>query len=106
MTRIALVADKRTATCFKLAGLRDVYHVESAEEAEKCVRALLEKSDITVVLITQRIVDQIDSTMKRIAESKYPVIIPIPDTKGPIRLRTDPIVELIKRKTGIEIKLQ
>ena len=105
MTGIALVADKNTITCFKLAGLKDVYSVENAEDAKKCLHALLEKKDLAIVLITERIMDQIHDTLERVMERKYPLIIPIADMKGPITLKTDLIVELIRSKTGIEVKL-
>jgi len=34
----------------------------------------------------------------------YPLIVPIPDITNPKVRKTDRIVELIKRKTGIEVK--
>ncbi len=106
MTRIALIADKNTVTCFKLAGLRDVYSVESAEEAERRIRELSEQTDFVIILVTERIVDQIHAAIEKITEHKYPLIIPIPDVRGPITMKTDLIVELIKRKAGIEVKLR
>jgi V/A-type H+-transporting ATPase subunit F len=106
MPGIALVADKNTVACFKLAGLKDVYSVENAEDAEKHLHALLEKKDIAIVLVAERIMDQIHDTIEKIVERKYPVIIPISDMKGTIALKTDLIVELIRNKTGIEVKLR
>lgn len=106
MTRIALVADKNTVTCFKLAGLKDVYCVENAEEAERRIRELSEKPDFVIILVTERIVDQVHAAIEKITERKYPLIIPIPDVSGPITMKTDLIVELIKRKAGIEVKLR
>ncbi|UCE15916.1 MAG: V-type ATP synthase subunit F [Candidatus Bathyarchaeota archaeon] len=105
MAGIALIADKNTATCFKLAGLKDTYPVENAEEAEKCVRELSEKPNLAIILVTERIVDQNYSVIKKISERKQPLIVPIPDTGGPTTMKTDFIVELIKRKAGIEVKL-
>ncbi len=106
MTRIALIADKNTVTCFKLAGLRDVYSVESAEEAERRIRELSEQPDFVIILVTERIVDQIHAVIEKITENKHQLIIPIPDVKGPTTMKTDLIVELIKRKAGIEVKLR
>ena len=106
MTGIALVADKNTATCFKMAGLKNVCSVEDAEEAEKCLQALLERNNLTIILVTERIMNQIHNTLERITERKYPLVIPVPDIKGPTTLKTDLIVELIRRKTGIEVKLR
>jgi len=106
MTRIALIADRDTVACFRLAGLKDVYSVESAEEAERCIRQLSENPDFIIILVTERIVNQIQATIKKISESKFPLIIPFPDVRGPTKMKTDLIVELIKRKAGIEVKLR
>jgi V/A-type H+-transporting ATPase subunit F len=106
MTGIALIADKNTVTCFKLAGLKNVYSVESAEEAERRIRELSENPDFAIILVTERIINQIQATIKKITERKYPLIIPFPNVKGPITMKTDLIIELIKRKAGIEVKLR
>jgi len=103
MTGIALVADKNTATCFKLAGLSKVYSVEDTQEAEKCLQELLENNNLRIVLVSERLLSQIQ-IFEKISERQYPLIIPIPDIKGPKMLKTDLIVELIRRKTGIEVK--
>ena len=103
MTGIALIADKNTVTCFKLAGLSNVHPVEDAKEAEKCLEALLEKNNQKIVLVSERILNRIQ-IFEKIAERQSPLIIPIPDIQGPKMIKTDLIVELIKRKTGIEVK--
>ncbi|NWG10978.1 hypothetical protein HXY33_04415 [Candidatus Bathyarchaeota archaeon] len=102
---IALVAEKDTVTCFKLAGLKRVYSVKNAGEAEKLVNELLKESNLGVILIAERFIDQIHGMMDKIAERKYPLIIPIPGMLAPAAVKTDFIVELIRRKTGVEVKL-
>lgn len=103
MTGIALIADRNTVTCFKLAGLSDVHSVEDAKGAEKCLEALLEKDNLKIVLVSEHVLNRIQ-IFEKIAERQPPLIIPIPDLQGPKMLKTDLIVELIKRKTGIEVK--
>lgn len=103
MTEIALIADRNTVTCFKLAGLSDVYPVKDAKGAEKCLEDLLEKENLKIVLVSERVLNRIQ-IFEKIAERQSPLIIPIPDLQGPKMLKTDLIVELIKRKTGIEVK--
>ena len=103
MTGIALIADKNTVTCFKLAGLSNVHSVEDAKGAEKCLQALLEKNNLKIILVSERALNKIQ-IFEKIAVRQYPVIIPIPDIKGPKMLKIDLIVEQIKRKTGIEVK--
>ena len=46
MKGIALLADRHTVTCFKIAGLSNVFSVDDAKEAEKHLFSLLEKNDL------------------------------------------------------------
>jgi vacuolar-type H+-ATPase subunit F/Vma7 len=103
--RIALIAGKDTSTCFRLAGLRNVYSATNAEEAEKQFNNLLVESDLAIVLVAEGFVDKIRSIDAKIGERRYPLVVPIPDLTGPVTLKTDFIVELVRSKTGIEIKL-
>jgi len=105
MAGIALVADKNTITCFKLAGLKNVYCVENAAEAEKHIRKLSEDPNLAIILVAERVVNQIYGTLEKTIERKYPLIVPIPDTGDSTTMKTDLIVELIRRKAGIEVKL-
>lgn len=104
--KIAIVADSDTVNCFKLAGLGYAYAVKNAEEAEDCIRELMETSNFAVLIITNHIANRIRATTTKITEEQdLPLIIPIPRLSGPSPLAVDPINELIKRKTGIELKL-
>ena len=42
MNEIGLLADKHTATCFKLAGLNTVFPVEDYKQAQKTLLELME----------------------------------------------------------------
>ena len=103
MNGLALLADKDTITCFKLAGMSDIFSVEDAKEAEKRLFELLENSNLKIILVTERLLNKMQ-IFEKISQPKSPLIIPIPDLQGPTTLKTDFIAELIKRKTGIEVK--
>ena len=103
--RIAIVADKRTVTVFRLAGLEYVYPVENYEDAEKCIYRISKNPNFLIILVTERIVNIIQDVLEKIYENKYPLIIPIPSVEGRIKMKTDLIGKLIKRKAGIEFKL-
>ena len=104
--KIAILADGDTVNCFKLAGLEHAYAVKNAEEAEDCIRELLETPDFAILILADNIANRIRATMNEITEGQdLPLIIPIPSVSGPSPLGVDPINELIKRKTGIELKL-
>ncbi|MBM3292878.1 hypothetical protein FJY84_09415 [Candidatus Bathyarchaeota archaeon] len=106
MTKIALLADTDTATYFKISGLKDVFMVNNEEEAKKNLIELSTKKEYVIIVITQRIIEQIKPTVLEIINRKYPIIISIPDRKGPIETKTELIGDLIQSKTGIEFKLR
>ena len=101
---IALLADKHTATCFKLAGLSNIFSAEDTKEAENRLLSLLEKDDLKAILVSEHLMNKIQ-LFEKTAERQCPLIIPIPDLQGKKMLKTDFIPELIKRKTGIEVKI-
>jgi V/A-type H+-transporting ATPase subunit F len=104
--KIAVVADEDTGNCFRLAGLQDVYSIKSAEEADRLIREFSEQSDFAVIVTSDAIANQIRSTINEITEkNKFPLIISIQNLGGAPQGLFDPITELIKRKTGIELKL-
>jgi len=104
--KIAVVADFDTVNCFKLAGLENAYTVKNAEEAEERVRGLLETPDFALIIVTDQIANRIRATINAVTEEKeFPLIISVPSISGSSPLAVDPINELIKRKTGIELKL-
>lgn len=104
--KIAIVADFNTVNCFKLVGLEHAYAVKNAEEAEERVRELLETTDFAVIILTDQIANRIRATINEVTEEKeFPLIISVPSVGESSQLAVDPINELIKRKTGIELKL-
>ena len=104
--KIAIIADEDTVNCFKLSGLEYAYSVKSAEEAEKRIREFLEIPNFAVIITTDHIANRIRATINEVTEEhEYPLIISIPSVSGPSLLLLDPITELIKRKTGIELKV-
>ena len=104
MKGIALVADSHTVTCFKLAGLSNIFSVEDTKEAEKHLFVLLKKKTIKIVLVSEHLMNKIQLP-EMISEPQCPLIIPIPDLRERKIVRTDLMAELIRRKTGIEVKI-
>jgi len=102
---IALIADVDTANFFKLGGLEHVFEVNSNEDAEKYLRKFIEKPEFTILITTDSIANKNRALINEIIEEhEFPIIISIPalgDTSQPV---TDTITELIRRKTGIELK--
>lgn len=104
--KIAVVADEDTVNCFKLAGLKHAYSVKSASEADELVRNFSKSSEFAVIVVSDTIANRIHSTINEITENnKFPLIISIQKLGGTPKVSFDPITEIIKRKTGIELKL-
>lgn len=102
---IALVADRRTATLFRLAGMRNLYPIDRYDEIEKCFSKVSENPNFIIILVTERIANKIQDLIDRIAENKYPLVIPIPSLEGSLKVKIDLINKLIKSKVGIDFKL-
>jgi V/A-type H+-transporting ATPase subunit F len=102
--KIGVVGDFDTVTGFRLAGVKETYDVEEAGAAMEALKKLM-KEDIGVIIITERLADQIrDETAELIEGKTLPIIVEIPDKKGPIEGKADPIMALIKKAVGVEVK--
>ena len=106
MSRIALLADRDTAAYFRVGGLKDVFAVDNAEEARSRLLELVDDGEYAIVAVTQRIIEELKSTILEVMDRERPMIVSIPDRGGPIATRTELIGDLIKSKTGIEFKLR
>ncbi|MDG6222758.1 MAG: hypothetical protein IAX21_04960 [Candidatus Bathyarchaeota archaeon] len=104
MKEIGLLADRHTATCFKLAGLRNVFSVNDHATAEETFFEILEKNNLRVLLVSEIILNNLQN-ITTLSEQQSPLIVPIPTMLGRGSSKVDFMVELIKNKTGIEVKL-
>jgi vacuolar-type H+-ATPase subunit F/Vma7 len=102
---IALIADDDTINFFKLGGLEHVFVVNKPEEAEKHLRELIEKPELIILIMTDPIANKNRVLINEIIEEhEFPIIISLPKLGSTSQPITDTITELIKRKTGIELK--
>lgn len=102
--KIGVVGDFDTVTGFRLAGVKETYDVEEPGAAVEALKKLM-KEDIGVIIITERLADQIRDETEELIEGKtLPIIVEIPDKKGPIEGKADPIMALIKKAVGVEVK--
>lgn len=102
---ICVVGDPDTVTGFKLAGIKEGYKVGEASEALGILRDLIKEKDMGLIIVTERIGEELREEIKAMTEGKVtPIIVEIPDKGGPIEKKIDPIKELVKRAVGIEIK--
>ncbi len=101
-----IAADEDTINCFRLAGFEHSYYVKNIEEAQDYIYRLLRLKEFAIVILTDSIADKMRDVISQITEEHdYPIIVTIPNFGGPYKLSFDLVVELIKRKTGVELKI-
>lgn len=103
--KICVIGDLTTTTGFRLAGVSESYEVTEPKEALLKLEGLVKDEDVGLIIITENIGDSLREEINTLTEGKItPLIVEIPDKKGPLEERRDPIRELIKKAVGVEIK--
>ena len=108
---IAVIADKDTATGFRLAGISHIYEFseDESDSMHENLSRTLEKlaNECSIIIITERLAEKVRGKIREINERKRgvsPIIVEIPDKRGAIEKEMDEISRLIKRAVGIAIK--
>ncbi len=128
---IAVIGDRETVIGFRLAGVRTAYEAEVETEpepeagteagtgevslspqAEAKISQLLERlatDGTAIIIINERLAAQarIQAKIRAINENKrgvIPIIVEIPDKRGPVVREISEIERLIKRAVGIALK--
>jgi V/A-type H+-transporting ATPase subunit F len=100
--KIAGLFDKDTATAFRLAGIKDIYICNG--DSLKKWNEIIEKDNIGLILITERIAEDIKIKLNDFRlRNTIPIIIEIPDKNGRITDHIDYISNLIKKAVGVDI---
>lgn len=100
--KIAGLLDKDTAIGFKLAGIRDIYI--SNNDTQKKWDEIIERDDIGIILITEKIANEIKTKLNDFRlRNTIPIILEIPDKNGRLIDHIDYISSLIKKAVGVEI---
>ncbi len=110
MIAVAVIGDPDTAAGFRLAGVKDVYEY-GPEEGEAVTRVLdkLSKEEVAIILINERfaVETRTREKIRDINKKKRgitPIILEIPDKKGPMEKELDEIGRLIRRAVGVTVK--
>ena len=97
-----VIADENTVTGFRLVGIEGEA-VETPEEAREALTKVFSSDDIGIVIITERVASQIREEMEEfIFGHSFPLIIEIPDRKGPLEDRIS-IREMVHSAVGVKI---
>ncbi|RLI30218.1 MAG: hypothetical protein DRO46_01015 [Candidatus Hecatellales archaeon] len=105
MGKIAIIAEEDLAGFCRVAGLRNAYGVKNAKEAEELLWKLIDRADISVIAITEGLAKDMMDAVREASQRLTPTVITIPGREGPLPEMAAPIMELVKRTVGMEIKL-
>jgi vacuolar-type H+-ATPase subunit F/Vma7 len=106
--RVRVIASPGFATGFRLAGFA-VDEVSTPRETFDRFVAALAQADLGILLVEQRLLDTLPTTVRRDAERRpVPVIVPIPSPAwaGQKDGAENFILELLRRTIGYRVRLQ
>jgi len=97
------IADADTVRGFRLAGVAG-QAVASAPEATLAVETAVAQRDCAVIILTEKVADNIRPQVERIRfESSQPIIVEIPGPEGPLPGRKS-LRQLAQEAVGIHIE--
>lgn len=100
--KIAVIADSATCTGFRLAGVENTFSL-SGTEAEGKLSELLSDERFGIIVVPERLVENCDWRLKkRVEATAKPIVVPIPDSAGPIE-QEESLSKLIKRALGVDL---
>ena len=104
MSSVAIIGDIDTVSGFRLGGVKKAEVVNTSEEAIAAFDKFLEQDEISIIIITQLMANEIrDHINRKIGSDVLPMIIEIPDKDGSSEGSSDQINDLIKRVIGVEM---
>ena len=100
--KVAVIAGSASCTGFRLAGVENTFAL-SGEEAEGKLTELLSDVNYGIIVVPERLVEGCDWRLKkRIEATAKPIVVAIPDSKGPIE-QEESLAKLIKRALGVDL---
>jgi V/A-type H+-transporting ATPase subunit F len=100
--RYFIIGDEDAVLGFGLVGVEGKA-AQNAEQAQEVFSAVLEQSDIGIIIITERIADLIRPQVDRfIFTRNFPLIVEIPDRLGPLEGKPG-IREMVNHAIGIKL---
>ncbi|BAA31103.1 V-type ATP synthase subunit F [Pyrococcus horikoshii] len=101
--KVVIMGDSDTVVGFRLAGIHEAYEFDlselSIERARNKLKELVERDDVGIILITERLAQKIGE----LPQVNLPIILQIPDKFGSI-YGEELLREIVRRAVGIEVK--
>ncbi|MEM2896469.1 MAG: V-type ATP synthase subunit F [Candidatus Bathyarchaeia archaeon] len=106
MGKLSVVADKETATYFKIAGVKNSFIAENELEAKEAFDTLYSNPEVSLIMVTQEVFEWVQDSLKEVKNFKdHPIVVAIPGKSGKVP-KAELLVELIKKTIGVEIKIK
>jgi len=102
--KIAVIGDTDTVVGFRLAGILNSNIPADGASARRALLDFSNDSNISVIIITEPLAENIRETIEELSERPYPVIVEIPDKSGRLEGKESPIRRLVKRAIGVELE--
>ena len=100
--KYSVIGDEDTVLGFGIVGVLGKI-ATNEEETRRAFHELLEDKDVSIIIITERLADNIRTLVdKYLLTQTFPLIVEIPDRKGRLPGRPD-IKELVNAAIGIKI---
>jgi vacuolar-type H+-ATPase subunit F/Vma7 len=100
--KIAIVGKPYFTDGFLLAGIKDIFQTDERNE-EEVLTKLLENKEYALIFITEGTNKRISWRLrKKIEESTYPLVIPLPNIKGE-GAEEENLRAMIKRALGFDV---
>ncbi len=102
--KIAIIGDTDTVVGFRLAGILNSEIPSDALATRQALLNFSSDSNISIVIITEPLAEEIRETIEELSERPYPVIVEIPDKSGRLEGKESSVRRLVKRAIGVELE--
>lgn len=101
MSKISWLGDQESGWAFRALGVM-IFPVEKTEEAREKLEEL-SQSDYALILLTEKLGQELSREISHLRESGGPLILILPDCRGSIGWGRQEIAQVIKKAIGVEV---
>lgn len=101
LNKIAVIGDKDSVLAFKAVGV-EVFDATTPDQATQLIKKLT-NDQYAVVMITEQLAELIPDTLKKAKTRAYPIVLPIPTSKGSTGFGMQGIKKDVEKAIGTDI---
>ena len=103
--KIAVIGDRDTVTGFQMVGIHAYSIPKTPDDIINSLHEFFRDPKMGLILISEPLAILVEDTILELSEAPIPVILLIPDRKGPTGAYEAILKELVRRAVGIEINV-